>query len=759
MLLGALTLLSAWRLLIHFGSALPSDLGDPILGSWIFWWNTHTLPLSSAWWNAPMFSPLAGTFAFSETLLAMAPLSTPLQWIGVSPVATHNALYLLSYPMAGLGAYLLAFRITKNHSAAMIAALAYAFNPYRVAQLPHIQIQWSCWMPFGLAALHDYVETHRPRALVAFGACWLLNGLTNAYFLMFFPVLVGLWALWFVRRWRDAIAIGAAALVASLPIVPVLLGYLKWQRFYGLSRPIGEIRSFAADLSSLLAVAPRDWLPAHWGVAPGPEGELYPGLTIVALTVAAVIMALRQRPSGVQPSSVHRAGLEDRHVRRWTIGQRTVAGLAVACAVLAIVIILTGGTAFTLGPLSVNLHRSSRLLTFALWFGLIAFFTSPAGRRAWRDRSALAFYGLAAGAMFVLAMGPEPHAGSTQILYKAPYEWLMRLPGFDGVRVPARFGLLMILCLCQSAAVAIARLKIKPGLPIASVAAAVLAEGWIVMPVAALPPKLTVPARARTAGTAILELPIGLSFESNTIALLHQIDHKQPIVNGFSGYVPRHYEALATALNDGDPTALAAIRETSPIAVFVDASKDTNGVAENIVTAAPGGERLESTDRGLWYFLPQLPRPAEPASAGAQLAISNVAATNTADESDPSSLIDGNLKTRWYGHIHGEVETDTVTLTFREPAVVDVVEFDQSLWTGSYPRDLEIILVTSQGEVSAFRGPGGGLAVRASLDRTPEAAMRIAIAAAAPATAIKLISHPKGARWTWSVGEIKIFGK
>jgi len=168
-LLTALTLVSSWPLLRQFGTALPSDLGDSILNSWIFWWNAHHVPLTAAWWNAPMFAPMPGTFALSETMMSLLPVTSPLQWLGVNPIAAHNAAYLLSYPMAGLGAYLLAFRLTRRWDASLIAALAFAFNPYRIAQLPHIQVQWSCWMPLALAALHDYLDKRRSRALAVFG--------------------------------------------------------------------------------------------------------------------------------------------------------------------------------------------------------------------------------------------------------------------------------------------------------------------------------------------------------------------------------------------------------------------------------------------------------------------------------------------------------------------------------------------------------------------------------------------------------------
>ncbi|MEI6244125.1 MAG: hypothetical protein WCQ64_03675, partial [Acidobacteriota bacterium] len=113
----ALTLVSAWPLLTRFSAALPSDLGDPALNTWILWWNAHAVPMTDAWWNAPMFAPAPNAFALSESLLALTPLTTPLIRAGASPVAAYNVVYLLAGPLSALGAYLLAWRLTHRRRA------------------------------------------------------------------------------------------------------------------------------------------------------------------------------------------------------------------------------------------------------------------------------------------------------------------------------------------------------------------------------------------------------------------------------------------------------------------------------------------------------------------------------------------------------------------------------------------------------------------------------------------------------------------
>ena len=306
-----LALAYAWPLLPVLTSALPNDTGDPGLNAWILWWNSKAVPLTAAWWDAPIFFPAHGALALSETLLNLAPVSTPLQWAGLSAVTTYNVLFLLSFPAAALSAHALARRLTGRHDAALIAGLAFGFAPYRAAQMPHLQALWSCWMPLGLFALHGFLEGRRRRFLVLFGFCWLMNGLSTGYFLFFFSTLVGLWLLWFARSWRDWLAVGSAAVAATLPIVPLLLGYQRYQCAFGLSREMKEIEFFSADLSAIWATTAAVW-PHYWTIPPRPEGELYPGVTILLLTLIGAVVAWRragsERTSRVQ-SAIMIAGV------------------------------------------------------------------------------------------------------------------------------------------------------------------------------------------------------------------------------------------------------------------------------------------------------------------------------------------------------------------------------------------------------------------------------------------------------------------
>ena len=160
-------------------------------------------------------------------------------------------------------------------------------------------------------------------------------------------------------------------------------------------------------------------------------------------------------------------------------------------------------------------------------------------RDAWRRREALPFYALGTLAMWMFALGPTARLAGARVLYKAPYSWLMLLPGFaDGFRAPARFAMLAALGLSAAAALAVARLT--PGLAagtrvvITGVAAlGVLADGLVYpFPFEPAPAPLDVPA-AVPAEAAVLELPIGV-FE-DAAAMYHGTEHGRPVANGLSG--------------------------------------------------------------------------------------------------------------------------------------------------------------------------------------------------------------------------------
>ncbi len=293
----ALAVFWTWPVAATLGSRIPHDPGNPVLNIWFLWWNAQVTPLTDAWWNAPMMWPMPGSMALSEHLLGLSLVATPLQLAGVNAIAAYNVCLLLTYALSGFFAFLLGRRLTGSTFAGVCAGLAFGFSPYRASQLAHIQVLSSQWMPLALLGLHAYVASGARRWLVVFGGAWLLQALSNGYFLLFFPVLVAAWLAWFVD-WRKApgrgLAIVTAWVIASLPLLPVLLKYHEVHQRLGLTRKVAEIREFSAIPASFLHAAP---LMRFWreGPAENYEQYLFTGATVVLLALAGLALFLLRR--------------------------------------------------------------------------------------------------------------------------------------------------------------------------------------------------------------------------------------------------------------------------------------------------------------------------------------------------------------------------------------------------------------------------------------------------------------------------------
>jgi len=298
--LGVLSLALHRDLLPRITSAVPSDLGDPLLNMWILWWNAWTVPFTAAYWNAPAFAPAPYTLALSETLLGLTWLTTPLQWVGASPVVAYNVLVLATPMLNGLSMYWLCRTLTERCDAAVIGGLAYAFAPYHASQLGHVQTQAMFWMPVALVGLHRYWDTGDRRWLVCLAGATALNGLTCGYFLLYFAVLLGLAIVWLTVAFRSIRKLGevaAALAAAALALAPVIVVYRRVRSGWNLQRPFFEVDSFGADLLLLGVGYDRlSWWPVSHAESqlPGAFYPQYPGIVIALLVVAAAAIALRR---------------------------------------------------------------------------------------------------------------------------------------------------------------------------------------------------------------------------------------------------------------------------------------------------------------------------------------------------------------------------------------------------------------------------------------------------------------------------------
>jgi hypothetical protein len=625
----AVTIVMTWPLAVGLTRSLPGDFGDPLFTSWVLAWDaTH---LGPGWWSANIFAPHPLSLAYSEHFLPQALQTLPIYLLTNNPILCYNLLFLSTFALSGLGMFLLGCELTGSTAAGFVAGLAFAFAPYRIASIPHLQVLSSAWMPFVLFGLHRHFATGRMRPLAGAAAAWLVQNLSCGYYLLFFSPAVALYLLWELTRrglWTDRrslVRVGAAVALVFAATVPFLLPYLELRQLGFDARSLAETRRFSADVYAYLTADPnlRVWgsIAQAW---PHAEGLLFPGLTIIVLAAVGL-----SRPDGTAEIAEHRSSLGSWRAPRFL--------LIVAASGLLLAVLL--GYSIRLPGLKVT--SLSRVLVVCGVAGAL-FLAASRDTRAAARRWLLApagIFSVITGFAIVMSFGPDIHAMGRSVtttnLYALFYD---HVPGFDGVRVPARYAMIVTLGLAALAALGVARIDRRHrGRVTAFAAALILAEAWAVpIPInqnatgykqpglAPLPASLAtgaaVPAvyayvASLPASAVVIELPLGEpAFDIRY--MFYSTRHWKRLVNGYSGGAPADYGVLTESLQDlfdrPDRAWRALIDSTATHAIVHEASYTGEGAVRIEDWLRANGAREAAafaTDR---VFLVPVPSPQSP---------------------------------------------------------------------------------------------------------------------------------------------------
>ncbi len=556
-----------WPLARDLTGSLPGGLGDPLLNTWIIAWGadhigamlTGDVGAFARWWHANIFHPAPLTLAYSEHLFPQALAALPIYAVTGNALLAYNIVFLSTYVLSGLGMFLLVRELTGRPRAALVAGLFFAFVPYRIAQAPHLQVLSAQWMPFVLFGLRRYFTSGRLLPLAGAWLALVAQQLSCGYFLLYFTPFVAAYAAWEITargRWRDRrllVALAAAALLDAAALWPFLAPYHQVRLLDFAPRQIPELRHFSADVFGWITAPPANRL---WGgvlaVFRKPENDLFPGLLPLAASGIAIAALVRQRWRATR-------GIPDRAPRL----TRLLAGVGVVASALVGVLLVMGPV--TLGGESTVLRMRDADRPVAVVM-LAAIGLLVASRRL---RAALAPStdlrvpaALLVVVAVLLSLGPVPEAGGRGLGVEGLYAWLYEfVPGFDGLRAPARFAMVAYVFLTVLAGYGLARLdRLRRGaLVMTTMGALFLVEATAApivlnqrMPVRgfARPPDRVEPAssappiyqalRNLPDGTVVAELPFGvLAWEIRYV--YYSTVHWHPLLNGYSGGYPVAY--------------------------------------------------------------------------------------------------------------------------------------------------------------------------------------------------------------------------
>jgi hypothetical protein len=275
---------------------------DALFSIWRIAWVAHQLPRDPVHlFDANIFFPESNTLAYSDATLLPALSVAPLLWLGVAPVVAYNLLVLASFATAGAAAYFLARSLGAAPIGAWFAGIVFAFQPYRFAHYPQVELLWTCWIPLALWALHRAIDTGRVKYGVLLGVFVGLQALSCLYYALFLVVALAivapLDAIPALRRrviamWKPALVAVAAA---AIFIAPYMLPYQRSSAVVGL-RTIDEVRNWSPTLTN--------YTIAQFGnrVYPSPPNEvdpfekvLFPGITSVVAALAGLLVTRQRR--------------------------------------------------------------------------------------------------------------------------------------------------------------------------------------------------------------------------------------------------------------------------------------------------------------------------------------------------------------------------------------------------------------------------------------------------------------------------------
>jgi hypothetical protein len=564
----AITIVMTWPLAAGLSHDIAGDFGDPLFTSWVLSWDaTH---LGRGWWDANIFAPHPLTLAYSEHFLPQALETLPVYAVTGNPILCYNLLFLSTFALTGFGMFLFGRELTGSVAAGLVAGLAFAFAPYRIANIPHLHVLSAAWMPFVLLGLHKHFATNRIAPLIGAITAWVVQNLSSGYYFLFFTPIVMIYIAWEITRrglWSDARTLVRVCVAIGLVIAataPFLLPYVELRKLGFSARSLTETQRFSADVYAYLTADPnlRLWGPIAqaW---PKSEGLLFPGLTIVVL---AAIGVGRRRTEKTGETAEH-AGLNS--------SRRALRSLRFFLIVIPSAVIVALLLGFNIRLPGIKITSLSRvLLVYAI--ALAALVTASKDMREGARRWLLAPAGLfTVIVLFAITMsfGPAIRAKGRVVAAPNIYTFFFDVvPGYDGVRVPARFATIGTLGLAVLAALAISAIDRRRRGVVSAVAGTLILLEAIAVPIpinqnstqytqsglAPLPASIAIGPSAPDvyqfveglpASAILIELPLGEpAFDIRY--MFYSTRHWRRLVNGYSGGAPQDYGALTESLKD-----------------------------------------------------------------------------------------------------------------------------------------------------------------------------------------------------------------
>ncbi len=493
-----LTMVLTFPLILHMDKYL--DLGDPAFNTWVLAWDVHSLttdPLNL--FNTNIFYPLTkNTLAFSEHLIADMLVAFPVIIITHNPILAYNIILFLSFVLSGFGMFLLINYYIKDDYSAFLGGIVFAFCTIRFAHIGHLQLLTAQWMPFALLYLDKFLHKGDSKNLAILYVFYVLQILSCWYHAFYITITLGVYTLCIFMINKD-------------------LRRNLFQHSF-------QIKSILFLICTLAVVAPFAYpyiqVANEYGFTRTLDEVSFYSADVGEYLLTPINNLVYGMPSYPFPAN-------------WNFSEHslfpgiTVIMLSLYGIFLLMKLKLDGKNRLAL------INLSNKMQNIYISIALIA---------------------------FILSLGYPLHFFGHILNIDLPYKYLFEyLPGFKSMRVPSRFGFIVMLSLSVLAAYGLNRfIESKPKIKKVAISfifvLLIISESLYIpvfggtMPVGREIPDVYQWLANESGDFAIVELPSELYSDSKY--MYYSIYHWKKLVNGYSGFVPDTYsETMSTLMS------------------------------------------------------------------------------------------------------------------------------------------------------------------------------------------------------------------
>ncbi len=300
-----LAIASTWPLARHGLDHLPLGTEPaatvPLFNVWTVWWNSDRAAAGyQGYWDAPIFYPTDGSFAYSEPQ-PLSVAAAPIIWLTGNRIAAYNFLVIIFIWLNGWIACRLLRQLCLHRLAAWSGGAIVALLPLVHSWLGVLQLIPVFGILLAVQALYRFGRRPEIARGVLLGASLALTFLLCSYYGLFLLASLAITGLWLVvpllGRARTWVSLAAGGLVCLVCCLPVILAHYQTLGTAGL---VHDPR-YLAELSA----RPADYLSPVWPTLLGANGagstvtshgfRLNPGYFKTGLALAGLCWALLSR--------------------------------------------------------------------------------------------------------------------------------------------------------------------------------------------------------------------------------------------------------------------------------------------------------------------------------------------------------------------------------------------------------------------------------------------------------------------------------